>query len=62
MTQTYDRQHVDSVLKRVGVPEDRRNALLADIQFPISLEALQAILAPWGINHDALISRMGGSP
>ena len=62
MNQTYDRQHVESVLKRVGVPEDRRNAIMAEIRFPIDLVALQAILAPLGITHDALINRMGGSP
>ena len=58
----YDRQHVDSVLKRVGVPQDRRNAILDKIQFPIDLNALQAFLEPLGITYDALINRMGGSP
>jgi hypothetical protein len=58
----YDRQHVDAVLKRVGVSEDRRNAILDEIQFPIDLNALQAFVAPLGITHDALINRMGGSP
>jgi hypothetical protein len=58
----YDKQHVESVLKRVGVPEDRRKAVMDQIHFPIDLDALQAILAPLGITHDALINRMGGSP
>jgi hypothetical protein len=58
----YDRQHVDSVLKRVGLPEDRRDAILDEIQFPIDLNALQTFLAPLSITHDALINRMGGSP
>jgi hypothetical protein len=58
----YDREHVDSVLKRVGVPKDRRKAILDEIDFPIDLNALQAFLAPLGITHDALINRMGGSP
>lgn len=62
MNAIYDRQHVDSVLKRVGVPTDRRNAMLDDIDFPIDLNALQAFLGPLGITHDALINRMGGSP
>lgn len=62
MTETYDRQHVEAVLTRVGVPEDRRNAILNEIRFPIGLDALQALLAPLGITHDALINRMGGSP
>lgn len=58
----YDKQHVDSVLKRVGVPDDRRTAILDEIQFPIELNALQAFLEPLGITRDALVSRMGGSP
>jgi hypothetical protein len=62
VNESYDRQHVESVLTRVGVPEDRRNAIVNEIQFPIGLDTLQAILAPLGITHDALINRMGGSP
>jgi hypothetical protein len=58
----YDRQYVESVLKRVGVPKDRRNAILDEIHFPIDLDALQAFVQPLGITHDDLISRMGGSP
>jgi hypothetical protein len=59
---TYDRHQVESVLKRVGLPTDRRNAILDEIDFPIHLDALQASLAPLGITHDALISSLGGSP
>jgi hypothetical protein len=62
VTDTYDRQHVEAVLTRVGLPENRREAILNEIRFPIDLDALQAILAPLGITHDALINRMGGSP
>jgi hypothetical protein len=62
MDELYDRQHVDSVLKRVGVSEDRREAILDEIHFPIRLDALQAFLTARGITHDGLISRMGGSP
>lgn len=62
MNETYDRQRVDSILKRVGVPEDQRSAILDEIAFPVGLDALQAFLARLGITHDDLISRMGGSP
>jgi hypothetical protein len=58
----YDRGHVDSVLARVGVAKSQRDTILAAVQFPISLEKLQAILAPFGLSHDSLIDRMGGSP
>jgi hypothetical protein len=62
MNEVYDRLQVDSVLKRIGVPADRRNAVLDGIHFPIHLDALQAILMAHGITHDGLISRLGGSP
>jgi hypothetical protein len=62
VNEMYDRQHVDSVLNRIGVPTDRRNAILDEIRFPIDLDALQAFLVAHGITHDGLISRMGGSP
>jgi hypothetical protein len=62
VNEVYDRKHVDSVLKRVGMPEDRRNAILDEIHFPVDLDALQALLARLGITHDGLIDRMGGSP
>ena len=62
MNELYDRQHVESVLARVGLPADRRSAILDQIQFPVELDALQAALAPFGITRDALINRMGGSP
>jgi hypothetical protein len=61
VNELYDRQSVESVLKRVGMPEDRRNVILDGIDFPIDLDALQAFLAPLGITHDSLINRMGGS-
>jgi hypothetical protein len=62
MNDMYDRQHVDSVLTRIGVPAERRHAILDEIPFPIHLDALQAFLGARGITHDGLISRMGGSP
>jgi hypothetical protein len=62
MNATYDRHHVDSVLTRVGMPNDQRNAILDEIHFPIDLKALETFLAPLGITKDALINRMGGSP
>jgi hypothetical protein len=62
MDAMYDRQHVDSVLERVGVEKDQRDEILNEIDFPIEFHALQALLAPYGITHDALVNRMGGSP
>ncbi len=62
MNEMYDRQHVDSVLKRIGMPTDRRNSILDEIPFPINLDELQAFLVAHGITHDGLISGMGGSP
>jgi len=62
MTELYDRAHVESVLRRAGVPKDRRNAILDEIRFPLDIGALQDFLAHEGITHDGLIDRMGGSP
>jgi hypothetical protein len=62
VNEVYDREHVESVLKRVGASKDRRNAILDEIRFPIDLDTLQALLARLGITHDGLIDRMGGSP
>jgi hypothetical protein len=62
VNEVYDKRHVDSVLTRAGVPEDVRAEILAEIDLPIDLAALQAFLAARGITHDGLISRMGGSP
>lgn len=62
MNETYDRQQVEAVLERVGMPQDRRNTILEEIHFPIPLRALQNLLAPHGITHDHLIDRIGGSP
>jgi hypothetical protein len=62
MNPTYDRKHIESVLKRVGMPNDQINAVLDEIHFPIDLNALVALLGPLGITRDALIDRMGGSP
>ncbi|MGH3521466.1 MAG: hypothetical protein ACRDU4_01255 [Mycobacterium sp.] len=42
MNALYDREHVDSVLTRVGVPKNRRTVILDQIQFPIDLNRLQA--------------------
>jgi hypothetical protein len=44
------------------VPDDRRNAILDKIDFPIDLHGLQVFLEDVGISHDGLIDRMGGSP
>ncbi|HVU92391.1 MAG TPA: hypothetical protein VHC23_09175 [Jatrophihabitans sp.] len=62
MEGTYDRQHVDMVLTRAGVPPARRAEILDEIAFPIGLEALQVVLERHGVTHDGLINRMGGSP
>lgn len=62
MTDMYDRDHVDGVLRRGGMPKDRRDAILSEIHFPVDLNALQGVLARLGITHDGLIDRMGGSP
>ena len=53
LRQMYDREHVESVLKRVGVQQDRRNDVLDEIHFPVDLEALQTFLASLGSHTTA---------
>jgi hypothetical protein len=62
MNELYDRDHVDRVLRREGMPADRRNEILDEIPFPVDLDTLQGFLARKGITHDAMIDRLGGSP
>ncbi|HJQ43739.1 MAG TPA: hypothetical protein VJ831_11685 [Jatrophihabitantaceae bacterium] len=50
------------MLERVGMSQDERDSVLDGIKFPISLDALQTLVAPFGITHDSLIDRMGGIP
>ena len=58
----YDRDHVKAVLTRSGLPDDERDEILDEIQFPIDLPSLQRILARFDITHVALMDQMGGSP
>jgi hypothetical protein len=62
VSELYDRQHVDGVLRRVGLPAQRRTEILDQIDFPIDLEGLQEVLGAVGLTHDDLINRRGGSP
>ena len=62
VNETYDRPHVDSVLRRIGMSQEHRDALLDGIRFPIDADELGALLLPLGITHDAVIDHMGGSP
>ena len=62
MDKTFDKKHVESVLKRAGVSTEDRAAILDGIHFPVGIDELQAVLLPLGITRSALINRMGGSP
>jgi hypothetical protein len=55
------RQHVVEVLRRAGFGQ-RAEEVAALLPDPVEVERAAAILQPYGITKDELISRMGGSP
>lgn len=62
MDDLYTREHVEAVLRRAGIPSERRALILDKIDFPLDLQTLQAALADYDISHDSLINDLGGSP
>jgi hypothetical protein len=57
----FSKQHVIDILRRAGFAEAADEALRA-LPDPVELEALAQWAQQYGITHDELISRMGGSP
>ncbi len=55
------RQHMVDVLRRAGLPE-LAEAARRELPDPVDSEKAAAWAAPYGVNMDDLISRMGGSP
>ncbi len=51
-----------AVLRRAGVPEHAVQALDGVLRDPVDLGRDGDLLARYGISHDGLIDRMGGSP
>jgi hypothetical protein len=51
-----------AVLRRAGVPEQTVQQLNAALEDPVDLRRDDALLASFGVTHDNLIDRMGGSP
>jgi hypothetical protein len=57
----FSRQHVIDVLRRAGFAEAADEALRV-LPDTVELEELARWAQQFGITHDELISRMGGSP
>lgn len=58
----FGREHVRRVLRRSGVDEEQITRVLGELDFPLTLTALQDQLGRFGITRDFLISTLGGSP
>jgi hypothetical protein len=55
------REHVIDILDRSGLTGERRERILA-LDYPADYEEVLDLFRSMGVNHDELISRMGGSP
>jgi hypothetical protein len=55
------RAHVMDILDRSGLRGEQRERILA-LDYPADLDHVLALFRSMGVNHDELISRMGGSP
>lgn len=55
------RAHVLDIIARAGLTAEQRERVLA-LSYPADLERVLALFRSMGVNHDQLVSRMGGSP
>ena len=55
------RQHVVDILRKAGMFEDAERAA-SSLPDPVDIDEAAALLGPYGITRDFLISRLGGSP
>jgi hypothetical protein len=55
------RAHVLDIIRRSGLTAEQRERILA-LEYPADYEHVVALFRSMGVNHDELISRMGGSP
>jgi hypothetical protein len=56
------REETLAVLSRVGVRGDRADEVLAGLEFPASKSDINTHLVSYGLNRDALLNQLGGSP
>jgi hypothetical protein len=59
---TITKAEAFKVLRRVGIPEEIIATIGIELSDPIDLDRDQAVLGRYGITHQYLIDRMGGSP
>ena len=55
------RAHVLDIIERSGLTAEQRERVLA-LEYPADFQHVLALFRSMGVNHDELISRMGGSP
>jgi hypothetical protein len=56
------REYVVTVLTHVGMSAERIEEVLGPISFPAPINELHDRLGKFGITHDVLTDRLGGSP
>lgn len=59
--QQYSRQHVVDVLHTLQRP-DLADEASRDLPDPVDIDRLAAWMMQYGLSHDEMVSRMGGSP
>jgi hypothetical protein len=55
------REHVLDIIDRSGLTAEQRERVLA-LDYPADFQQVLELFRSMGVNHDALITRMGGSP
>jgi hypothetical protein len=55
------RAHVLDIVERSGLTAEQRERILA-LEYPADFQHVLELFQSMGVNHDELISRMGGSP
>jgi|tagenome__1003787_1003787.scaffolds.fasta_scaffold15331671_1 hypothetical protein len=55
------RAHVQDIIVRSGLTAEQRERVLA-LEYPADLGRVVELFRSMGVNHDELITRMGGSP
>ena len=50
------------VLQRAGIPAAQIDEMLAQLPDPFDIARAQPVYARYGLSHEQLINRMGGSP
>lgn len=56
------REEVVRILSRLGIRDSRADEVLAGLTFPANKTEINRHLAPQGLDREALLDALGGSP